>query len=33
VLAFGTLTKYDALAPEFDTFGTIKELAQAKAGN
>lgn len=31
VRAFGKLTKYDALAPEFDTYDTIKELAQKKA--
>lgn len=30
--AFGKFTKYDSLAPEFDTFGTIKELAQSKKG-
>lgn len=30
-LAFGKLTKYDALAPEFDTYDTIKELASKKA--
>ncbi|MFH1157739.1 MAG: hypothetical protein V1721_02470 [Pseudomonadota bacterium] len=28
VKAFGKFNKYDALAPEFDTFDTIKELAQ-----
>ena len=31
VRAFGKFTKYDALAPEFDTYGTIKELANKKA--
>jgi len=31
VRAFGKFPKYDALAPEFGTFGTIKELAGKKA--
>jgi len=31
VRAFGKFKKYDALAPEFDTYGTIKELANEKA--
>lgn len=29
--SFGQYKNYDALAPEFDTFGTIKELANKKA--
>lgn len=29
-LAFGKYRNYDSLAPEFDTFGTITELAQGK---
>ncbi len=29
-LAFGKYYKYDALAPEFETYETIKELAQSK---
>lgn len=32
-LAFGKFRTYDSLAPEFDTYGTIKELAQEKAKN
>ena len=32
VLSFGTYPFYDALAPEFDTYGTIRELSLAKAG-
>ena len=31
-LAFGRYRVYDALAPEFDTYRTIMELAQARAG-
>ena len=31
-LAFGRYRIYDALAPEFDTYGTIVELARARAG-
>ncbi len=30
ILAFGKLKNYDALAPEFNTYGTIKELANKK---
>ena len=30
--AFGKYMNYDSLAPEFDTFGTIKGLAQSKKG-
>lgn len=30
VRAFGKFTKYDSLAPEFDTFDTIKEFANKK---
>ncbi len=32
-LAFSKYTKYDALAPEFDTYETIKELALNKTGD
>ncbi len=31
VRAFGKFTKYDSLAPEFDTYETIKDLANKKA--
>ncbi len=31
-LAFGTSPFYDSLAPEFDTYGTIQELARLRAG-
>lgn len=31
VLAYGKYNPYDSLAPEFDTYDTIKELAQKKA--
>ncbi len=31
-LSFGKNAKYDSLAPEFDTYETIKELAQNKKG-
>ena len=31
-LAFGRSPFYDSLAPEFNTYGTIMELAQARAG-
>ena len=30
VLSFGKFKVYDALAPEFETYETIKELAQSK---
>jgi len=33
ILAFGKSYKYDSLAPEFQTYETIKELAQEKAKN
>ncbi len=32
VITYGKYNWYDSLAPEFQTYGTIKELAQAKAG-
>ena len=32
VLSFGKFKVYDALAPEFETYETIKELAQKKYG-
>jgi len=32
VLSFGRFKVYDALAPEFQTYETIKELAQKKYG-
>ncbi len=32
VLSFGTYPFYDALAPESDTYGTIRDLSLAKAG-
>jgi hypothetical protein len=31
VLLFGTYTTYDSLAPQFNTYGTIKYLAQKKS--
>lgn len=31
-LSFGKYRNYDSLAPEFDTYGTIKELANKKSG-
>ncbi|SNQ60235.1 NosD domain-containing protein [Candidatus Methanoperedens nitratireducens] len=32
VLSYGTYPYYDALAPEFDTYGTIRQLSSAKTG-
>jgi hypothetical protein len=31
-LSFGKYNVYDSLAPEFGTYGTIKDLALKKAG-
>ena len=32
-LAFGKYNTYDSLSPQFDTYGTIKSLAQKKSGS